>query len=63
MYSLLAVFAVIIGICLLAFANRMTKNNAVIICGKTVGIALVVVGFFMLYLVFSGKVVLPLSKG
>ena len=63
MYSFLAILAIIFGICFLAFINRVTKNNVVVICVKIVGIVLVVVGLFMLYLVFSGKVVLPLSKG
>ena len=62
MYFLLAAFSVIVGICLFVFSKRMTKNNAVAICVKIVGIILVIVGVFMLYLVFSGKVVLPLSK-
>ena len=63
MYFLLAAFSVIIGICLFVFSKRMTKSNTVAICVKIVGIILVLVGVFMLYLVFSGKVVLPLSKG
>ena len=63
MYFILAVLAMIIGICFFAFVNRVTKNKAVIICVKIVGIILAVTGQFMLYIVFSGKVVLPLSKG
>lgn len=63
MYFILAVLAMIIGICLFTCAKRVTQKKAVIICCKIVGIALIAVGLFMLYLVFSGKVVLPLSNG
>lgn len=63
MYFILAAFSLIIGICFFAFINRVAKNKAVILCVKIVGIILAVTGLFMLYLVFSGKVVLPLSKG
>ena len=63
MYPLLAILAAVVGICLFAFANRMTKNCTVNIGVKILGIALVVVGISMSYLLISGKVVLPLSKG
>lgn len=38
----------------------MTKNHPAVIAIKTVGIALIVIGICMSYLLFSGKVVLPL---
>lgn len=62
MYFLVAVFAIIIGICIFAFVSRVTKSKAVIACAKIVSIVLAVAGLIMLYLVFSGKVVLPLSN-
>ena len=62
MYILLAIFAVIVGICLLAFANRITKNSTVGIGVKIIGSVLIVFGVIMAYLLLSGKVVLPLSK-
>ena len=62
MYFLVAIFAVIVGICLFAFSNRTTKNSTTVIGVKIVGIALVVVGISMSYLLLSGKVVLPLLK-
>ena len=62
MYILLAIFAVIVGICLFAFANRITKNSTVGIGVKIIGIVLIVFGIIMAYLLLSGKVVLPLSK-
>lgn len=63
MYPLLALFIVIVGICLFAFANRMTKRSAVVIGIKVVGIVLIIVGLSLLYLLLSGKVILPLSNG
>lgn len=62
MYILLAVFAVIIGICLFVFAKRITKNSTVGVGVKIIGIVLIVLGIIMAYLLLSGKVVLPLSK-
>ena len=63
MYFLVAIFAVIVGICLFDFSIRTTNNSSIVIIVKIFGIALVVVGFFMSYLLLSGKVVLPLLKG
>lgn len=63
MYLLFAIFAVIAGICLFIFANRMTKNRPAATGVKIVGIALILIGISMSYLLFSGKVVLPLLKG
>ena len=62
MYILLAIFAIIVGICLFAFANRITTNSTMGISIKIVGIILIVFGIIMAYLLLSGKVVLPLSK-
>lgn len=62
MYSLLAVFAIIVGICFFVFAKRMIKNSKAVIGINIVGTALIVIGIAMLYLLLSGKVVLPLSK-
>ena len=62
MYILLAIFAIIVGICLFAFANRITTNSTMGIGIKIVGIILIVFGIIMAYLLLSGKVVLPLSK-
>lgn len=63
MYLLFAIFAIIAGICLFIFAKRMTKNRLAVTGVKIVGIALILIGISMSYLLFSGKVVLPLSKG
>jgi hypothetical protein len=41
----------------------MTKNRPAVTGVKIVGIALILIGISMSYLLFSGKVVLPLSKG
>ncbi|MCH5344478.1 MAG: hypothetical protein J1E64_10580 [Acetatifactor sp.] len=62
MYILLAIFAIIVGICLFAFANQITTNSTVGIGVKIIGIVLIVFGIIMAYLLLSGKVVLPLSK-
>lgn len=62
MYILLAIFAVIVGICLFTFANRITKNSTVNVGVKIIAIVLIVFGIIMAYLLLSGKVVLPLSK-
>lgn len=61
MYPSLAVFAVLAGVCLFAFARRMAKNRTAAVSIQIMGIALIVIGGAMLYGVFSGKVVLPLS--
>ena len=50
------------GICLFVSANWLTKNGAAVISMKIVGIVLVTAGLSMSYLLFSGKVVLPLSR-
>lgn len=66
MYFFMAMFITVVGICFFLAANRMAKNRAAvrdIKIIKIVGIALTVIGISMLYLLFSGKVVLPLSKG
>ncbi|MCI8570897.1 MAG: hypothetical protein HFI43_05770 [Lachnospiraceae bacterium] len=63
MYFLFAIFTIIAGICLFVFANRITKNRPAVTGVKIVGIALIVIGISISYLLFSGKVVLPLSKG
>ena len=63
MYFLFAIFAIIAGICLFIFANRITKNRPAVTGVKIVGIALILIGISMSYLLFFGKVVLPLSKG
>ena len=62
MYILLAIFAVIIGICLFVFSNQITKNRTMCVGVKMIGIVLIVLGIIMAYLLLSGKVVLPLSK-
>lgn len=62
MYILLAVLAVIVGICLFAFSNRITKNSTVGIGIKIIGIILIAFGIIMAWLLLSGKIVLPLSK-
>ena len=63
MYPLLAILVAVVGVCLFAFANRMAKNSAATIGSRMVGIVLIVVGLSLLYLLLSGKVVLPLSNG
>ena len=62
MYLLLGILNVIVGICLVVFANPMTKKSIVVTGIKIVGIALIAVGLSMTYLLFTGKVVLPLSN-
>ena len=62
MYILLAVLAVIVGICLFAFSNRIAKNRTVGIGIKIIGIILIVFGIIMAWLLLSGEIVLPLSK-
>ncbi len=66
MYFLMAMFITVVGICFFLSVNRMAKNRAAvrgIKIVKIVGVVLTVIGISMLYLLFSGKVVLPLSKG
>lgn len=66
MYFLMAMFITVVGICFFLSVNRMAKNRAAvrgIKIVKLVGVVLTVIGISMLYLLFSGKVVLPLSKG
>ena len=62
MYILLAVLAVIVGICLFAFSNRIAKNSTVGIGIKIIGIILIVFGIIMAWLLLSGEIVLPLSR-
>ena len=66
MYFLMAMFITVVGICFFLSVNRMAKNRAAvrgIKIVKIVGVVLTVIGISMLYLLFSRKVVLPLSKG
>lgn len=61
MYSLLSIFIIVIGILLLAFTNKIVKNNNVLkICMKVVGSVLIIVGLLLLYFLLSGKLTLPL---
>ncbi len=62
MYLFLAMILIMAGICLFVSANWLTKNGAAVISMKIVGIVLVTAGLSMSYLLFSGKVVLPLSR-
>ncbi len=62
MYLLLAILIIVVGICLFASANRLTKNGTAVIGVKIAGIVLVAAGLSMSYLLFSGQVVLPLSR-
>ncbi len=62
MYLLLAILIIVVGICLCASANRLTKNGTAVIGVKIAGIVLVAAGLSMSYLLFSGQVVLPLSR-
>ena len=62
MYLFLAVFMIIAGICFFSFANLITKNSTTVIAIKIIGISLIIIGISMSYLLFSGKIVLPLSK-
>ncbi len=66
MYFLMAMFITVVGICFFLSANRMAKDRVAvrgIKMVKIVGVVLTVIGISMLYLLFSRKVVLPLSKG
>ena len=62
MYILLAVLAVIVGICLFAFSNRIAKNSTVGIGIKIIGIILIVFGIIMAWLLLSGEIVLLYQK-
>lgn len=63
MYPLLSVFIIAIGALLLAFANKIVKNNNVIQIGiKVAGGILIIAGLLLLYFLLSGKLTLPLSN-
>lgn len=63
MYSLLSIFIIVIGILLLAFINKIVKNNNILkICMKAVGGILIIVGLLLLYFLLSGKLTLPLYR-
>ncbi len=61
MYSVIAILFIIMGIILFAFCNRVIKKNILATCIRILGIIFIIIGFFFLYLVLSGKLVLPLS--
>lgn len=63
MYPLLSIFIIVVGVLLLAFANKIVKNNNVYQIGiKVVGGILIIVGLLLLYFLLSGKLTLPLSN-
>lgn len=63
MYPLLSIFTIAIGVLLLAFANKIVKNNNAIQIGiKVVGSFLIIVGLLLLYFLLSEKLTLPLSN-
>ena len=63
MYPLLSIFIIVVGVLLLAFANKIVKNNNVYQIGiKVVGGILIIVGLLLLYFLLSGKLALPLSN-
>lgn len=62
MYLLMAISFIIVGICLFAFANKMTGNSKMVIGAKIISIALIGFAIAMSCLLLTGKVVLPLSK-
>ncbi len=63
MYPLLSIFITVVGVLLLAFANKIVKNNNVYQIGiKVVGGILIIVGLLLLYFLLSGKLTLPLSN-
>ena len=63
MYPLLSIFITVVGALLLAFANKIVKNNNVYQIGiKVVGGILIIVGLLLLYFLLSGKLTLPLSN-
>lgn len=63
MYPLLSILIIVFGALLLAFANKIVKNNNVYQIGiKVVGGILIIVGLLLMYFLLSGKLTLPLSK-
>lgn len=63
MYPLLSIFIIVVGVLLLAFANKIVKNNRVYQIGiKVVDGILIMVGLLLLYFLLSGKLTLPLSN-
>lgn len=63
MYPLLSIFIIVVGVLLLAFTNKIVKNNNVYLIGiKVVGGILIIVGLLLLYFLLSGKLTLPLSN-
>lgn len=60
MYPILSVLLIIIGIIMLAFARKMARNQMIVISIRLAGIIAAVSGLILLYLLLTGKLVLPL---
>lgn len=62
MYLLVGILAIIIGVILSITAKKIAKNKSGLAIGvRIIGVCLMVTGFAILYLLLSGKLILPLS--
>lgn len=60
MYPILSVLLIIIGSIVSAFARKMARNQVIVICIRLAGFIAVISGLIFLYLLLTGKLVLPL---
>ena len=61
MYLFLSIFITLIGVILFLFDKKMAKNIPAIYI-KVIGVILIVGGLFLIYLLLSGSLSLPLRK-
>ena len=62
MYLIVSIMIIITGILLLTFVKRLSEKKPVVICVSIIGFMMIAGGLIMLYLILSGRLVLPLSR-
>lgn len=62
MFPLIGILDIMIGAILLITAKKIAKNNSGLAIGiRIISVCLTVAGFATIYLMLSGKLILPLS--